>query len=90
MHQCELKNTWLLTKKLPSLLSHDLPIVRSCLKRSPPRINNIHEWCLCLIQQNYMSEFERLLQNANEKSAFQKCIEFLLIEVYKHLNGLIL
>ena len=59
-----------------------------CTKRSLRRINNIHEWCLRLIQQNYKSEFERLLQNANEKSVHQKSIEFLLIEVYEYLNGL--
>ena len=59
-----------------------------CIKRSLRRINNIHEWCLCLIQQNYRSEFERLLENANEKSVHQKCIEFLLIEVYEYLNRL--
>ena len=29
--------------------------------------------------------FERLLENANEKSVHQKCIKFLLIEVYKYL-----
>ena len=29
-----------------------------------------------------------LKENANEKSVHQKCIEFLLIEVYKYLNGL--
>ena len=28
--------------------------------------------------------FERLLENANEKSVHQKCIKFLLIEVYKY------
>ena len=59
-----------------------------CVKRSLCRINNIHERCLCLIQQNCISEFERFLENANEKSVHQKCIEFLLIEVYKYLNGL--
>ena len=47
---------------------------------------NIHEQYLRLIQQNYISEFERLLENANEKSVPQKYIEFL--EVYKYLNGL--
>ena len=36
----------------------------------------------------YRSESERLLENANEKSVHQKCIEFLMIEVYKYLNGL--
>ena len=43
---------------------------------------------LRLIQQNYRSKSERLLENANEKSAHQNCIEFLLIEVYKYLNDL--
>ena len=41
-----------------------------------------------MILQSYRSEFERLLENANEKSVHQKCIGFLLIEVYKYLNGL--
>ena len=40
------------------------------------------------MQQNYRSEFKRLLENANEKSVYQKCIEFLLIEVCKYLHGL--
>ena len=59
-----------------------------CTKRSLCRINNIHERCLRLIQQNYRSEFERLLENANEKLIHQKCIGFPLIEVYKYLNDL--
>ena len=59
-----------------------------CTKRSLRRINTIHEWCLRLIQQSYISEFDRLLENANEKPVHQKCIEFLLIDVYKYLNGL--
>ena len=59
-----------------------------CTKRSLRRINNIHEWWLRLIQQNCRSEFERLLENANEKSVHHKCIEFLFIEVYTHVNGL--
>ena len=40
------------------------------------------------MQQNYRSEFERLLEDANKNSVRQKCIEFLLIEVYKYLNVL--
>ena len=34
------------------------------------------------------TKFERLLNNANQKSVHQKCIKFLMIEVYKYLNGL--
>ena len=59
-----------------------------CKKRSLRRINNIHERCLRLMQQNYRSEFKRLLEYANEKSVHQKCIEVLLIQVYKCLNVL--
>ena len=59
-----------------------------CRKRSLRRISNIHERCLRLMKQNYRSEFERLLKNENEKSVHQKCIKFLLIQVYKYLNGL--
>ena len=59
-----------------------------CTKPSLHRINYIHYRCLHLIQQNYRSEFERLLENANEKLVHQKCIKFLLIEIYKYLNRL--
>ena len=37
---------------------------------------------------NKISESERLLENENGKSVHQKCIKFILIEVYKYLNGL--
>ena len=56
-----------------------------CTKCFLRRINNIHELCLYLIQQNYISEFGRLLENANKKSVHQKLIEFLMTEVYKYL-----
>ena len=59
-----------------------------CTKRSLRRISSIYGRWLRLIQQNYGSEFERLVENANEKSFHKKCIEFLLIEVYKYLNSL--
>ena len=59
-----------------------------CTKHSAGRINSIHERCLRLIQQNYTSDFEVLLENSNEKPTHQKCIDLLMIEVYKHLNGL--
>ena len=59
-----------------------------CTKHSIGRINNIHERCLRLIQQNYTSDFEVLLENSNGKPVHQKCIDLLMIEVYKYLNGL--
>ena len=59
-----------------------------CRKRSLCRIINIHERRLRLLHQNYLSEFERLQENANEKLVHQKCIDFLLVGVFKCLNGL--
>ena len=59
-----------------------------CTKHSIGRINSIHERCLRLIQQNYTSDFEVLLENSKEKPVHQKCIELLMIEVYKYLNSL--
>ena len=59
-----------------------------CTKHSIGRINSIHERCLRLIQQNYTSDFEVLLENSNEKPVHQKCIQLLMIEVYKYQNVL--
>ena len=59
-----------------------------CTKHSIGRNNSIYERCLCLIQQNYTSDFEVLLENSNEKPKHWKCLELLMIEVYKYLNGL--
>ena len=47
-----------------------------CTKSSLCRINNIHEQCLRLIQQNYRSESERLLENANERSVNKNALNF--------------
>ena len=57
-------------------------------KSSLRRINYINERCLYPIHQNYISEFERLLENTNEIPVQQKCTEFLLVEIYKYLNDL--
>ena len=46
-----------------------------CTKHSVGRINSIHGRCLRLIQQNYTSDFEVLLENSNEKPVHQKLIE---------------
>ena len=59
-----------------------------CTKHSIGRINSIHERCMRLIQQNYTSDFEVLLENLSEKPVHQKCIELLMIEVCKYLNDL--
>ena len=55
-----------------------------CTKYFIGRINNIHEQYLRrLVQQNYTSDFEILLEDAHETSIHQKCIELLIMEVYK-------
>ena len=59
-----------------------------CSKEVFHRLNNIHERYLRLIHQDYISNFVTFLINANEKSVHQKCLEFLMIEGYKFLNGL--
>ena len=48
-----------------------------CSKKALHRLNNIHERSLRLIHQNYISNF-------NTQKMF---IEFLIIKVYKYLNG---
>ena len=48
-----------------------------CTKHSTGRINSINEQCLRLIQQNYVSDFEVLLENVNEKPVHQKFINSL-------------
>ena len=59
-----------------------------CLKKALHGFSSIHERSLRPIHQDYASNFIILLVNANEKSIHQKCLEFLMIEVYKYLNGL--
>ena len=51
-------------------------------------MNVLHKTMPGLIQQNYTSDFEVLLEHANEKQVYQKCIELLMTEVYKYLNRL--
>ena len=88
------KNTWLQIKKrifssfIKSQFTYCPLVWMFCTKHSIGRINSIHERCLRLIQQNYTSDFEVLLENSNEKPVHQKCIELLMIEVYKYLNDL--
>ena len=59
-----------------------------CTKHCIGRINSIHERCLRLIQQNYTCDFEALFENSNKNPVHQKCIDLLMIQVYKYLNDL--
>ena len=51
-------------------------------------LNNIHKKFLHLIHQDHVSSFITVFVNANEKSIHQKCLEILMIEGNKYLNGL--
>ena len=51
------------------------------------RINKIHEKSLRFILYDYESSFDSLLSTLNEKAINQRCINVLLTEVYKYLNG---
>ena len=51
------------------------------------KINKIQERTLRLTLNNYSDNFNDLLLISNEMSTHQRCINFLLVEVYKFLNG---
>ena len=51
------------------------------------RINRIHERSLRLILSDYEPSFDDMLSTLNEKTIHQCCINVLLTEVYKYLNG---
>ena len=82
------KKTHIFSTFIKSQFTYCLLLWMFCTKHFIAIINGIHECCLHLIQQIYASDFEVLLENANEKQVHQKCIELLIIEVHKYLNGL--
>ena len=51
------------------------------------RMNKIHERSHSLVLNDYQSSFDRLRSTLNEKTIQQHCINVLLTEVYKYLNG---
>ena len=59
-----------------------------CNRTSMNKINKIQERCLRLTLNDYTTNFNELLVFTNEISTHQRCINFLMIEVYKFLNGL--
>ena len=51
------------------------------------KINRIHEKSLRLVLNDHQSTLDQMLDTLNEKAIHQQCIDRLLIEVYKFLNG---
>ena len=58
-----------------------------CSKKSTKKINAVHERSLRIILKDYESPYPLLLEEAHQITFHQRCINFLMIEVYKYLNG---
>ena len=84
------QKTFLLSSFIKSQFSCCALFWMFCLQKALHRLNNIHERSLRLTHQDYVSNFVIFLVNANENSAHQKCLEFLMTEVYKYLNDLVM
>ena len=51
------------------------------------KINRIHEKSLRFVLNDHQSTLDKMLNTLNEKTIYQQCIDGLLTEVYKFLNG---
>ena len=59
-----------------------------CTRESNYRLNRVHERALRIISEDYISSFCDLVKLLNEKTIHQRCINFLMTEFFKYLNGL--
>lgn len=58
-----------------------------CNKTLNDKINKIHKRLMKLILIDYESDFIKLLEKSNDIFMHQRFIYFLMIEIYKFLNG---
>ena len=58
-----------------------------CSKKSTKKINAVHERFLRIILNDYESPYPLLLEEAHQITFHQRCINSLMIEVYKYVNG---
>ena len=58
-----------------------------CSKKSTKKINAVHERSLRIIRNDYESLYPLLLEETHQITFHQRCINSLMIEVYKYLNG---
>ena len=56
-------------------------------KKSTKKIDAVHERSLRIIVNDYESPYPLLLEEAHQITFRQRCINYLIIEVYKYLNG---
>ena len=59
-----------------------------CNRKSMKKANKMQECYLLLMANNYKLSYEELLDLTNEISPHQRCLNSLMTEVYKCLNGL--
>ena len=59
-----------------------------CYRRIIHKINKIHERSLRLLLKNCNDDFQDLLRSPGDILIHQRCINSLLTEVYKYINGL--
>lgn len=59
-----------------------------CTRKFNLRLNRVHEGALKRISEDCTSSFSDLVTLLNEKPVHQKCINFVMEEVFKYLNGL--
>ena len=57
-----------------------------CSKKSTKKINAVHERSLRIIRNDYESLYPLLLEEAHQITFHQRCMNSLMIEVYKYLN----
>ena len=59
-----------------------------CNRKSMKKVNKIQERYLRLMTNNYELSYEELLDLTNEISPHQRCLNSVMTEVYKCLNGI--
>ena len=74
----------------PFIISHFsyCPLIGTfCSKKSTKKVNAVHEGSLRIIRNNYESLYPLLLEETHQIIFHQRCINSLIIKVYKYLNG---
>ena len=82
------KCTLLINSCIKSHLTYCPLIWMFCNRKSIKKVTKIQERYLRLMTHNYELSYEELLDLTNEISPHQRCLNSLMTEVYKCLNGL--
>ena len=82
------KCTLLINSFIKSHFSYCPLIWMFCNRKSVKKVNKIYERYLRLMTSNYELSNEELLDLTDEISPHQRCLNSLMTEVYKSLNGI--